>query len=40
MKQRQLNTGEWEILYKSKRATGSTLKEAQAEMLKQLGGEC
>ncbi len=40
MKQNKLNTGGWEITYKGKRATGATLEEAQAEMLKQLGGEC
>ncbi len=40
MKQKKLNTGEWEVSLGAIKATGATFEEAQAEMLKILGGAC
>lgn len=40
MKQKQLNTGEWQVTFGAFKTKASTLEEAQQKMLELLGGAC
>ncbi len=40
MKQKKLNTGEWQVTFGTFKTMGSTLEEAQQKMVKLLGGAC